>query len=335
MSLPPAHRVRSSALSAFSAVSLLLASGCGNDAPSEPGSTASGPGNTWASLALMIEPRQEVGVAAIGNRVFVAGGFRANGSTANTLEIYDVSANAWSMGAPMPAAVNHPGAAAVGGRLYVIGGSLASGASTNAVQEYDPTRNEWALRAPMPTARNAVVAGVRNGRIYVAGGAPGGRDLEAYDPAADRWERLPPMPTPRNHLAGGFVGDRLFAIGGRPPNTLATNEAFDAAAGAWTSRTAMPTGRSGHGAAVVRGCLYVFGGEGNASRPDGVFPQNEAYDPRSNTWEALAPMPTPRHGIGAVAMGDRIFIPGGATAQGFGATAAHEVYTVPAGKSCE
>jgi hypothetical protein len=36
-----------------------------------------------------------------------------------------------------------------------------------------------------------------------------------------------------------------------------------------------------------------------------------------------------------VAIGDRIFVPGGATQQGFGATAAHEVYTVPAGKSCE
>jgi N-acetylneuraminic acid mutarotase len=187
----------------------------------------------------------------------------------------------------------------------------------------------------MPTARNAVVAGVRGGRIYVAGGAPGGRDLEAYDVAADRWERLPPMPTPRNHVAGGFVGDRLFAIGGRPPNTLAANEAFDAVASTWSTRAALPTGRSGHGAAVVRGCVYVFGGEGNAGRPDGVFPQNEAYDPRTDTWQSLAPMPTPRHGVGAVAVGDRIFIPGGATVQGFGATAAHEVYTVPAGKSCE
>lgn len=314
----------------------MLAAACGTDDPTDPDTPPSGgPGNTWSSLALMIEPRQEVGVAVIGTRVLVAGGFRANGSTANTLEIYDVAANAWSMAAPMPVAVNHPGAAAVNGGFYVVGGALASGASTNAVQEYDPARNEWALRTAMPTARNAVVTGVRGGRIYVAGGAPGGRELEAYDPVADRWETLPLMPTPRNHVAGGFVGDRLFAIGGRPPNTLATNEAFDAAARTWSARAAMPTGRSGHGAAVVRGCVYVFGGEGNAGRPDGVFPQNEAYDPRTNTWEALAPMPTPRHGIGAVAVGDRIFIPGGATVQGFGTTAAHEVYTVPAGKACE
>jgi N-acetylneuraminic acid mutarotase len=329
-------KTRRSVLSAFSAVNLFVLAACGSDDSAGPDPLPSGgAGNAWASLALMIEPRQEVGVAVVGNRIFVAGGFRANGSTANTLEVYDVGTNAWSVAAPMPTAVNHPGAAAVNGRFYVIGGALASGASTGAVQEYDPGRNEWALRASMPTARNAVVTGVRAGRIYVAGGAPGGRDLEAYDPAADRWEALPAMPTARNHVAGGFVGDRLFAIGGRPPNTLAVNEAFDAVARTWSARTAMPTGRSGHGAAVVRGCVYVFGGEGNASRPDGVFPQNEAYDPRANTWETLAPMPTPRHGVGAVAVGDRIFIPGGATQQGFGTTAAHEVYQVPAGKSCE
>jgi hypothetical protein len=328
--------IRFSVLSVGSVALLFVLSACGSDDSTGPDPAPSGgPGNSWASLAPMIEPRQEVGVAVIGNRLFVAGGFRGNGSTANTLEIHDVTTNAWSMGAPMPTAVNHPGAAAVNGRLYIIGGALASGASTSAVQEYDPARNDGALKAPMPTARNAVVAGVRGGRIYVAGGAPGGRDLEAYDPATDRWETLPPMPTPRNHVAGAFVGDRLFAIGGRPPNTLAVNEAFDAVARAWSARAAMPTGRSGHGAAVVRGCVYVFGGEGNAARPDGVFPQNEAYDPRTNTWETLAAMPTPRHGIGAVALGDRIFVPGGATVQGFGATAVHEVYTVPAGKSCE
>jgi N-acetylneuraminic acid mutarotase len=143
------------------------------------------------------------------------------------------------------------------------------------------------------------------------------------------------MPTPRNHVAGGFVGDRFFAIGERPPNTLAVNEAFDLVARTWLTRAAMPTGRSGHAAAVVRSCLYVFGGEGNAARPDGVFPQNEVYDARSDSWASLAPMPIPRHGIGAAAIGDRIFIPGGATVQGFGATGAHEVYTVPVGRSCE
>jgi hypothetical protein len=46
-------------------------------------------------------------------------------------------------------------------------------------------------------------------------------------------------------------------------------------------------------------------------------------------------MPTPRHGIGAAVVGERIYIPGGATLQGFGVTGVNEVYTVPRDKTCE
>ena len=45
-------------------------------------------------------------------------------------------------------------------------------------------------------------------------------------------------------------------------------------------------------------------------------------------------MPSPRHGIGAAVVGDRIFVPGGATVQGFGASGAHEVFDAPSGLSC-
>ena len=96
----------------------------------------------------------------------------------------------------------------------------------------------------------------------------------------------------------------------------------------------MPTARSGHAAAVVRGCLYVFGGEGNTASPSGTFPQNEAYDPRNDTWQVMPAMPIPRHGIGAAVLGERILVPGGATVQGFGVTPAHQAYTPPREKSC-
>ena len=45
-------------------------------------------------------------------------------------------------------------------------------------------------------------------------------------------------------------------------------------------------------------------------------------------------MVTPRHGIGPAVLGDRIYVPGGATVEGFGATGVHEFFTVPAGRTC-
>jgi N-acetylneuraminic acid mutarotase len=317
----------------------LAAPACGGSAPPTaapaPGVSPAGGGNAWTALAPMLEARQELGVAELRGRIYAAGGYRVDHSSANTVEVYDPVTDRWSFAAPMPQGLNHPAAAVAEDRLYVLGGDDGRGAVAT-TYEYDPRSNSWAVRAPMPTPRSAPMAAVVGGRIYVAGGAPAsaGRALEAYDPAGDRWTTLPPMPTGRNHVAGGAIGGRIYVVGGRPPNTLSVLEAFDPASGTWATRAPMPTGRSGHAAAVVRGCLYVFGGEGNASTSSGVFPQTELYDPGTNSWTSLAPMTTPRHGIGAGVLGERIFLPSGASVQGFGAVNTHEAFTVPAGRSC-
>jgi N-acetylneuraminic acid mutarotase len=303
--------------------------------PVPSASVPPGAGNTWAPLAPLLEARQEVGVGELLGRIYVAGGYRANGSSATTVEVYDPATDRWTMAAPLPQGLNHPAAAVVGERLYVLGGDDGRGAvATN--YEYDPRSNSWAVRAPMPTARSAPMAAVIGGRIYVAGGSPDsvGRTLEAYDPATDAWASLPPMPTGRNHVAGGAIGGQLYVVGGRPPLTLSVLEVFDPATNTWSTRAPMPTGRSGHAAAVLRGCLYVFGGEGNASATNGVFPQSELYDPFDNAWTSLAAMRTPRHGIGAAVLGNRIFIPGGATVQGFGTVATHDVFEAPSTRTC-
>ena len=55
-----------------------------------------------------------------------------------------------------------------------------------------------------------------------------------------------------------------------------------------------------------------MGGEGT----NRVYGQNEAWDPMTERWEAHAPMLTPRHGMGAVVLGDAIHVAGGGPADG-------------------
>lgn len=74
----------------------------------------------------------------------------------------------------------------------------------------------------------------------------------------------------------------------------------------------MPTARSGIAVAVLDGKLFVFGGE----RLGGTYLQAEAYDPETNTWAELAPMPSPVHGTGAAVVGETIYIPGGGVLNG-------------------
>ncbi len=285
---------------------------------------------SWVELAPLTEPRQEVAVAELGGRIYVIGGFRRDGSTSDAVEVYDPASDGWSFRAPLPLALNHATAASVNGRLYVVGGHPASGAAAvDTVFAYDPAADRWEARASMPTARGALAIAVAEGKIYAAGGSPDRRerDFAVYDPTADVWTALPPMPTPRNHLAAAAVNGRFYAMGGRSGGIggiTAILEEYDPATNAWTRRASMPTARGGIAAVAASGQLYVFGGEGNPNHPMGVFEQAEAYDPATDSWRTLSPMPIPAHGISAAVLDNVIYIPGGAIIEGFGVALIHQ-----------
>jgi len=94
----------------------------------------------------------------------------------------------------------------------------------------------------------------------------------------------------------------------------------------WIERgTLTPAGEEelGRGLACLhRAGSFVFGGEA----PLRIFSANEMYEVAGNRWIAKEPMLTARHGIGAAAVGNRIYVPAGGTEPGFAATAANEVY---------
>jgi hypothetical protein len=67
----------------------------------------------------------------------------------------------------------------------------------------------------------------------------------------------------------------------------------------------------------LNGRIFVFGGEA----PTGTFADNEAFEPTTNSWSAFAPMPTARHGMGAIAFNSLIYVlAGGQTSGGSGST---------------
>jgi N-acetylneuraminic acid mutarotase len=76
--------------------------------------------------------------------------------------------------------------------------------------------------------------------------------------------------------------------------------------------------RGGVNGIAAHGCLHVWGGESASSgEPNGVFPDHDVYDPRSDRWTRVADLPTPVHGVtGAAFIDGLIYIPGGGTAQG-------------------
>ena len=287
---------------------------------------------TWLILAPVLVPRQEVAVAAVNGKVYLIGGISGVPSILTSVEEYDPAADSWRFVAPLPRPRHHAATAVVGQHIYVIGGyeSLAFDPRTN-VYRYDARSDQWTEVAPLPSGRAALAAVAIEGKIYAVGGAPGnGRDLLMYDPALDRWTQLAPMPTGREHLSAATAAGNLYVAGGRFGANSAAFERYDPVTNTWTVLPNLPTARSGLAAAAVASRIYVFGGEGNPATATGVFEENESFDIVSGTWRTAEPMAVPRHGIGAVAIGNRIYIPAGAPVQGFGTSNVHDALVIEA-----
>ena len=102
----------------------------------------------------------------------------------------------------------------------------------------------------------------------------------------------------------------------------------------WVEKAPLPTPRSGHGMVVHKGRFFCMGGEeGIIERGQTlqakVFGQMESYDPATDTWQRHAPMPTPRHAVGAVSIGDWVHVAGGGAVLGGAVQSAiHEAWTL-------
>jgi N-acetylneuraminic acid mutarotase len=321
----------------------LAVTACGG--PPSESSTAAGGGSggaggggglpRWETLApLPGGARQECAVVALDGKVYVIGGFDKAASIVADVEVYDPQAGVWTSAAPLPEPLHHANAAAFGGKIYVLGslkGDLFAASGESHV--YDPATNTWSAAGSLPAGRErggAAVA-VIGSHMYIAGGFRGGSvaDVDRYDVDNDIWESLPPLPEARDHLVGAAVQGVFFAIGGRNGGITKLRDhvdRFDPAQGSWTPGAPMLTARGGAAAGVLGDRIHVVGGEGNVGDPSGVFGDNEAYAPAKDIWSSEPPMKTPKHGTGGAVVGGKLYVPGGAVVQAFGATDDAQVF---------
>lgn len=181
--------------------------------------TANPPAVGWQARAQLPTARTEVAATVLGGRIYVAGGYAADGSTLDVVEVYDPAVDIWATAAPLPAGRNHMGLAALDGRLYTVsgyGGPISASAASADVWVYDPVTNSWLVAAPLPAPRAAHALVAETGRLYLVGGVgPETRTTLVYNPATDVWSALSPIPTEREHLAAAVLDGRTYAVAGR------------------------------------------------------------------------------------------------------------------------
>jgi N-acetylneuraminic acid mutarotase len=181
--------------------------------------------------------------------------------------------------------------------------------------------SSWTTVAPMPTARFGLAAATgADGRIYAIGGLYGSvlNTVEAYTPGLNLWSTRASMPTAREALAAAAAFDgRIYVFGGEGSLGTAVNtaEAYNPFSNTWSTVAPMPTARIGVTAATGRdGRIYAIGGlrfNINTNSQE-ILNTVEAYNPFSNTWSTVAPMPTPRSDpAAATGLDGRIYVFGG------------------------
>jgi len=125
--------------------------------------------NSWITLRPPPAIHSLGAVAAVGGKLYLAGGNSAPEVASARLDVYDPATNTWSSRRALPTARVAPGAAVVGSLLYVIGGR--NGPSITArVDAYDPRTDSWSQRARVITPRAGLGAGAIGGLIYAVAG---------------------------------------------------------------------------------------------------------------------------------------------------------------------
>ena len=209
--------------------------------------------------------------------LYVMGG-RLRGRTLRSVERFSFEKQLWEECPPMLENRGSHGAASVGGVLYSIGGGgFRSNLSSCEAYELTSTKSSdsvdsetdgvWKCVAPLECSRHALaVVSTSNGAaVYAVGGWVDGKEcssvVERYNPATNQWTTVAPLNQSR----------RLHGVASHP-------HANDDSSSSSSADALLSSDR-----------LYAFGG--NCDDPQWHTSTAEVYDPVSNQWSYIAPMP--------------------------------------------
>jgi len=142
-----------------------------------------------------------------------------------------------------------------------------------------------------------------------------------------KWVKLAPFPEPAEELLGASASGKLYAFCGLAPGwkPMGLVYEYDPASDKWTKKKPMALPSHHVSFTEHNGKIYAFGGFVLPQPgPAAWVPIDNAweYDPAADSWRALAPMPTKRGSPVAAAVGDKIYVIGGAVT-GPGQAAVH------------
>jgi hypothetical protein len=247
-----------------------------------------------------------------------------------------IATNSWSGRAAYPGHVTTEGFLAMAPNaagqsiVYYLGGRPGSeeeAVDGVRVKAYNVATNTWTTKAAGVEVWGTNGAGRIGSRIYFSGGVAMDDDFRhelwatsevwAYDFISDRMIPRAGMPIITGDGVSGVIGDKLYVLPGGcstlffpDPGSCSRPDTrrffrYDPVADRWAARPWAPHNHLLGAAGVIDGKFYVVAGV-NARAGTGTA-DLDMYDPETNKWTTLAPIPTGGRSIGAV-IGGKLFV---------------------------
>jgi N-acetylneuraminic acid mutarotase len=280
--------------------------------------------DSWNTKTAMKYPRAGLGVVAVDGKIYAIGGYtsndvRRNSGVTGVNECYDPVSDTWVTLAPMPTPRSGFAIAAYEGKIYCMGGTpfmkdADMKPRCDVVEVYDTVTNSWSTKASMPFKGSGLMGHVVNGKIFVING----NAFFMYDPSTDIWTRKPDAPYYLFHPATAVVDDKIILTGNfiispltgpaRSPIQYAVKATmYDVETATWSEGKTDDTLESGYSVAEATTGLYapqkiyIFSGTAD----------NMIYEPTTDTWSAVKPMPSNSVFFGVAVLDDVLYVIGG------------------------
>ncbi len=176
--------------------------------------------DTWSTLTEKPTAVYDASAAVIGERIYVPGGKKEDGSLTKVLEVFNPRKNEWESFSELPVALSAYGLASYEGQIYLFGG-WDSQKALDTVWRYNPNTDSWNQASPMPSARLNPSVYADAGKIYVMGGSDGEDKVninESYSPYIELenenpWKAEPNLPEKLSGYAAIKLNNKIAIIG--------------------------------------------------------------------------------------------------------------------------
>lgn len=236
----------------------------------------------------------------------------ASGAVNNKLacvEVYAGGSIQWTSGARSPVNRIESQRAVVDGKLYVIGGYINDWWPQARADVYDPATNAWTTRANLPIGLTHAATVVDGSSIILVGGYTAGpngtqvfgtKQVLRYDTLTNSYSTLPELPVARGAGGAAIVGRWLHFFSGERSDRTAMPEHWrinlDDLASGWQRRADHPLPITHPATEVIDGKIFCIAGQtiGESQRAEFFLPNSWVYDPATDTWSEIAPLPGAR-----------------------------------------